>query len=110
MSLTIQSKSLVLTTIRQLQNFTITNPPGKEPSIIACYTEADLDSDGKVKYEKPNIATLGLTQDKLIELLHKDNKYGLPAYADLYKGLKVFFDDQFVVNFPHLVAEDKKDK
>lgn len=106
MSLTIKSKSETITTKRQLQNFTITTPPGKESSLVASYTEADVDSDGNVRYERPSIATLGLTQDKLIELLPKDNKYGLPAFADLYKGLKAFFDDQFVVNFPRLAVDN----
>ena len=107
MSLTIKSKSETLTTIRQLASFTITTPPSKESSLIASYTEADLDTEGKVKYERPNLATLGLTQDKLVELLPKDNKYGLPAFADLYKGLKAFFDDQFKVNFPNLAPKDE---
>ncbi len=106
MSLTIKTKSGTITTKRQLQNFTITTPPGKESSLIASYTETDVDGDSKVLYERPNIATLGLTQDQLIKLLPDDNKYGLPAFVDLYKGLKAFFDDQLAVNFPNLAKTE----
>lgn len=106
MSVTIKTKSGTITTKRQLQNFTIITSPGKESSLIASYTETDVDGDGKVLYERPNIATLGLTQDKLIELLPINNKYGLPAFDDLYKGLKSFFDDQFTVNFPNLAKTE----
>ncbi|MEK6884100.1 MAG: hypothetical protein AABY22_31010, partial [Nanoarchaeota archaeon] len=81
-------------------------PPGKESSLIAFYTETDEDGDGKVLYERPNIATLGLTQDQLLKLLPANNKYGLPAFANLYKGLETFFDDQFTVNFPHLAKTE----
>jgi len=102
MSLTIKTKSETLTTKRQLQSFTIYTPPSKESSLIACYTEADIDGSGFVRYEKPNIATLGLTQDKLLSLLPANNKYGLPSFPVLYSGLRSFFDDQFIVNFSGL--------
>ncbi len=107
MSLTIKTKSETLTTKRQLQNFTVTTPPSKESSLIASYTETDVDDDGVVRYEKPGIAILGLTQDQLIKLLPDDNKYGLPSFTKLYAGLKAFFDDQFKVNFPNLAPKDE---
>lgn len=106
MSITIKTKSGSRTTKRQLQNFTVTTPPGKEAALIASYTETDEDESGMILYERPGIATLGLTQEQLIALLPSGNKYGLPEFTVLYGGLKAFFDDQFAIKFPKLAAQE----
>lgn len=106
MSITIKTQTGNRTTKRQLQNFTVTTPPGKESSLIASYTETEQDDAGVVLYERPGIATLGLTQEQLIKLLPAGNKYGLPEFSKLYDGLKAFFDDQFAVNFPTLAIKE----
>ena len=106
MSLTISTKTGTITTKRQVQNFTVATPPGKPASMIVIYTETDVDPEGVVLYERPGIASFGLTQEQLIALLPAGNQYGLPEFAALYAGLRALFDQQFAEKHPLLAPEN----
>ena len=99
MAIIVNSQQETLTKKYQVDSFTVFTHPGQPPSITINYGEHRVNNSGEILFKNGQIASLSATQQQMIDWLPQNNVYALPAFANLYTGLRGLFEDQFKINF-----------